>query len=176
MQKNNATLSRRRSPLKMFFALITISLSISSAHADDSAKQLLIRKVEMRSMKSAFFGPDSPLLDSMLASARAANPNVSQSAWGQIKVETSTAIISTLSGPGSFVSAVMDSPLCQLSVGELEHLDAMLNDPVILKYQSAMADPSNQRAMMRDMTESELKMQAAINNVLKRHGLNAPSP
>ena len=70
----------------------------------------------------------------------------------------------------------MEQSLNQLSVQELQHLDTLLTDPVLVKFQHTMASPQTQRALMQGMAASTLKMQAAMNGVLQRHGLKLPSP
>jgi hypothetical protein len=169
--------SKRRLLLSTSFLLLAgIAFGLPAANAADSAKDALIHKVEVDSMRNTVFTPDSPLLDSMLAPAKAANPNASANTWAAVRTDTASAITSTLFGPDSAVSTVMEQSLNQLSVQELQHLDTLLTDPVLMKFQRTMASPETQRALMQGMAASTLKMQAAMNDVLKRHGLNVPSP
>jgi hypothetical protein len=146
------------------------------ASAADTTKDALIHKVEVDSMKNTVFTPDSPLLDSMLAPAKEANPDVPAGTWNEVRADTASAVTAVLFGPGSGISAAMEQSLNQLSVQELQHLDALLTDPVLIKFQHTMASPDTQRAMMQGLTSSTLKMQAALNDVLRRHGLKVPSP
>jgi hypothetical protein len=168
---------QRRWLLKASFVLLAGATACSfAASAADAAKEALIHKVAVDSMRNTVFTPDSPLLDNMLAPAKAANPNVPANTWTAVRTDTASAMTDVLFGPGSGISAAMEQSLSQLSVQELQHLDALLTDPVLIKYQHTMASPDTQRAMMQGMAASALKMQAALNDVLKRHGLKAPSP
>lgn len=169
--------ANRRLLLKASFALIaSTALFASVAIAADDAKAALIHKVAIDSMKNTVFTPDSPLLDSMLAPAKAANPNVAAATWTAVRTDTASALTDVLFGPGSGVSTAMEQSLNQLSVQELQHLDALLTDPVLVKFQHAMASPDTQRAMMQGMAASAAKMQSALDDVLKRHGLKVPTP
>jgi hypothetical protein len=159
--------------LGLSFLLMT---SLPVAHAADTTKDALIRKVEVDSMRNTVFTPDSPLLDSLLAPAKAANPTASADTWTAVRTDTASAITSTMFGPDSAVSQAMAQSLNQLSVAELQHLDTLLTDPVLVKFQRTMASPDTQRALMQGMAASTLKMQAAMNDVLQRHGLKVPSP
>ncbi|MBE1162215.1 hypothetical protein [Dyella acidiphila] len=149
-------------------------LAASGVHAADPAKAALIHKVEIDSMKNTVFTPDSPLLDSMLGPAKAANPDASPQTWTAVRADTASAITATLFGPGSPVDAAMEQSLDQLSTPELQHLDALLTDPVLMKFQHTMASPDTQRALLQGMAASTLKMQAAMNAVLQRHSLKLP--
>jgi hypothetical protein len=163
--------------LKTSFVLIAGALLWSAtATSADTAKDALIHKVEVDSMKNTVFTPDSPMLDSLLAPAKEANPNVSAATWTAVRTDTASAISTVMFGPGSGISAAMEQSLNQLSVQELQHLDALLTDPVLIKFQQTMASPNTQRAMMQGLASSTLKMQAALNEVLQRHGLKVPSP
>lgn len=174
---HSASTSRRQLLLTTSFMLIAgATLCSSSAIAADATRDALIQKVEIDSMKNTAFTPDSPLLDSMLAPAKAANPNVSATTWAAVQTDTATSITAVLFGPDSGVNAAMGQSLNELSNTELQHLDALLTDPVLIKFQRAMASPATQRAMLQGMSASALKMQAALNAVLTRHGLKLPSP
>jgi hypothetical protein len=165
----------RRLLLKASFMLLAGALLCSSAAAAaDASKDALIRKVEFDSMRNTVFTPDSPLLDTMLSPAKAANPNVDANTWEGVRTDTASAITSVLFGPGSGISTAMEQSLNQLSVAELQHLDTLLTDPVLIKFQRTMASPDTQRAMMQGLTASSMKMQAALDDVLKRHGLKVP--
>jgi hypothetical protein len=159
-----------------FLLLAGTAVGLPAAKAADSTKEALIHKVEVDSMRNTVFTPDSPLLDSMLAPAKAANPNVSATTWAAVRTDTASAITSTLFGPDSAVSMAMEQSLNQLSTQELQHLDVLLTDPVLVKFQHTMASPDTQRALMQGMAASTLKMQSAMNDVLQRHGLKVPSP
>jgi len=167
----------RRQLLKASFMLLAGAASLSfAASAADTSKQALIQKVTIDSMRNTVFTPDSPLLDNMLAPAKTANPNVPAVTWTAVRTETAAAMTEVLFGPDSSINAAMEQSLSQLSVQELQHLDALLTDPVLIKFQHTMASPDTQRAMMQGMASSAEKMQAAMNDVLKRHGLKVPSP
>ncbi|GFZ89755.1 hypothetical protein [Dyella caseinilytica] len=174
---SNAAGSKRRLLLGASFLLLAgAAIGLPVANAADATKDALIHKVEVDSMRNTVFTPDSPLLDSMLAPAKAANPNVSADNWAAVRADTASAITSTLFGPDSAVSTVMEQSLSQLSTQELQHLDVLLTDPVLIKFQHTMASPETQRALMQGMAASTLKMQGAMNDVLLRHGLKVPSP
>jgi hypothetical protein len=169
------SVSNRRWLLKASFLLLAGTLLGSSvAIAADTGKDALIRKVEFDSMRNTVFTPDSPLLDTMLAPARSANPNVAANTWEGVRADTASAITSILFGPGSGINAAMEQSLNQLSVQELQHLDTLLTDPVLIKFQHTMASPDTQRAMMQGLAASSMKMQSALDDVLKRHGLKVP--
>jgi hypothetical protein len=171
-------------PTRLKYRLLTARLLLAAGavlgaavtNAADAAKDTLIRKVEVDSMRNTVFTPDSPLLDSLLSSAKAANPDASEATWAAVRTDTAAAISSTLFGPDSAISAAMGQSLNQLSVQELQHLDTLLTDPVLIKFQHTMASPDTQRALIQGMAASTLKMQAAMNDVLQRHGLKVPSP
>jgi hypothetical protein len=166
----------RRLLLKTFFMLFAGGLLGSSvAIATDTAKDALIHKVEIDSMRNTVFTPDSPMLDAMLAPAKAANPNVAAATWGAVRTDTASALTSILFGPDSGIHTALAQSLNQLSVQELQHLDALLTDPVLIKFQHTMANPDTQRAMMQGLTTSSMKMQSALDDVLKRHGLKVPA-
>jgi hypothetical protein len=163
--------------LKTCFMLIAgTMLYTSAAVAGDATKDALIHKVTVDSMRNTVFTPDSPLLDTLLAPAKAANPGVSADTWAVVQADTASAVSAALFGPDSGISTAMEQSLNQLSVQELQHLDALLTDPVLVKFQRTMASPETQRAMMQGMAASTMKMQAALDDVLKRHGLKVPSP
>jgi hypothetical protein len=177
LAKPQAAPGSKRRLLKASMLLIAGAvLAAPIANAADTAKDALIHKVEVDSMRNTVFTPDSPLLDSMLGPAKAANPNASEQTWNAVRTDSATAITTTLFGPDSAVSTAMEQSLNQLSVQELQHLDTLLTDPVLVKFQHTMASPQTQRALMQGMAASTLKMQAAMNGVLQRHGLKLPSP
>ena len=167
--------SNRRRLLRASFTLIAgFALCSSAASAADTTKDALIRKVEFDSMRNTVFTPDSPLLDSMLAPAKAANPDVPANTWEAVRSDTASAITSILFGPGSGINTAMEQSLNQLSMQELQHLDTLLTDPVLIKFQHTMASPDTQRAMMQGLAASTMKMQSALDAVLQRHGLKVP--
>jgi hypothetical protein len=167
--------SNRRPVLQATFMLIAgVMLCSSVAMAADTTRDALIRKVEFDSMRNTVFTPDSPLLDSMLAPAKEANPDVPASTWEAVRADTASAITSILFGPGSGINTAMEQSLNQLSMQELQHLDTLLTDPVLIKFQHTMASPDTQRAMMQGLSASTTKMQSALDAVLQRHGLKVP--
>jgi hypothetical protein len=176
LHPTHSTSLRRLLPGVFLTLMAGTALYSSAIIAADASKEALIQKVEVDSMRNTVFTPDSPLLETMLAPAKAANPNVSAATWTVVRADTASAASSALFGPGSGVSTAMEQSLSQLSVQELQHLDALLTDPVLVKYQRIMASPETQRAMMQGMTASAMKMQTALDDVLKRHGLKVPSP
>lgn len=176
IQSSTAGSKRRLQLTVSFLLLASATLGMPAANAADATKDALIHKVEVDSMRNTVFTPDSPLLDSMLAPAKAANPKASAETWSAVRTDTASAITSTLFGPDSAVSTAMEQSLNQLSTQELQHLDTLLTDPVLVKFQRTMASPETQRALMQGMAASTVKMQAAMNDVLQRHGLKVPSP
>jgi hypothetical protein len=172
----HSTARRRVLPGAFFVLIAGTALYSTAVIAADATKDALIHKVEVDSMRNTVFTPDSPLLDTMLAPAKAANPDASADTWTVVRADTASAVSTTLFGPGSGISAAMEQSLNQLSVQELQHLDTLLTDPVLVKFQRTMASPQTQRAMMQGMAASTMKMQAALDDVLKRHGLKVPSP
>ncbi|RUL64218.1 hypothetical protein EKH79_09205 [Dyella dinghuensis] len=162
-------------PAALIIAASTIGIG-SQAVAADASRDALIRAAEMAYLKSAVFTPDSPMMDALLAPAKAANPDVSDDVWAGVKADTGSAITSVMFGPGSAVETTMHQSLDKLSNPELQHLTVLLSDPVMIKFQQLMADPSTQRELMQGLMGSTVKMQAAVNGVLVRHGLKVPGP
>jgi hypothetical protein len=162
-------------PVALMLAASAIGIC-SQAVAADSSRDALIRAAEMAYLKTAVFTPDSPMMDAMLAPAKAANPGVADDVWASVKADTGSAITSVMFGPGSVVETTMHQSLDKLSDAELQHLTVLLSDPVMMKFQQLMADPSTQRQLMQGLMGSAVKMQAAVNGVLVRHGLKTPQP
>lgn len=162
-------------PAVLILVASTIGIC-SQAVAADASRDTLIRAAEMAYLKSAVFTPDSPMMDALLATAKSANPDVSDDVWASVKADTGSAITSVMFGPGSAVETTMHQSLDKLSNPELQHLTVLLSDPVMIKFQQLMADPSTQRELMQGLMGSTVKMQAAVNGVLVRHGLKVPSP
>lgn len=162
-------------PAVLIVATGTIGIC-SQAVAADSSRDALIHAAEVAYLKSAVFTPDSPVMDAMLAPAKSANPDVSADIWAAVKADTGLAITSVMFGPGSAIETTMHQSLDKLSNAELQHLTVLLSDPVMMKFQQLMADPSTQRELMQGMVASSAKMQVAVNGVLVRHGLKVPSP
>ena len=73
--------------------------------------------------------------------------------------------------PGGLYDTLLRTALEPLSQGELERLEALLNDPAYLKFQTAMSSPTAQQKFMQAIMGNTLRMQTAINEVLVRHGL-----
>ncbi|WP_404601044.1 hypothetical protein [Dyella lipolytica] len=162
-------------PTVLVVAASTVSVC-SQVMAAEPTRDALIHAAEVAYLKSAVFTPDSPMMDAMLAPAKSANPDVSADIWAAVKADTGSAITSVMFGPGSAVETTMHQSLDKLSNAELQHLTVLLSDPVMLKFQQLMADPSTQRDLMQGLMGSTAKMQAAVNGVLVRHGLKVPSP
>ncbi len=72
---------------------------------------------------------------------------------------------------GGPFDAVLHSALAPLSDDDLERLSVILADPAYLRFQAAMSRSATQKQFGKTLMENTLKMGAANNTVLVRHGL-----
>ena len=147
-------------------------LFVSNSFAQTTSRDAIIEKIESAYTRTTMFSAESPFVKNMLAPAITANPGVSKEAWADIAKEVAPALSNVMAEKGGLMDTLLRTSLESLSEDELKRLESILNDPAYLKFQAAMAAPSVQRQLMQSVMSNTLKMGAAINGVLSKHGFN----
>ncbi len=151
--------------------LIPSFLFAPIAFAQKQTREMLITQVETEFSQSSLIPADSPFAEALLRPAKLANPGVSEKTWASIKPEVVLAASSAMTEKGGLFDAVLHSALAPLSDDDLERLSVILADPAYRRFQAAMSRSATQKQFGKTLMENTLKMGAAINTVLVRHGL-----
>ena len=130
-----------------------------------------IRRIENLQLRSSVFPPDSPFLADMLRPALRANPDVKTKEWDEIRGEISAAISRLMTQPDGPMDTMYRTALEPMSDVELERLEALLNDPVWLKFTASMASSTAQQQVIKALMANALQMGAVLDSVLVRRGL-----
>jgi hypothetical protein len=117
------------------------------------------------------FSAESPFVKRMLTPATAANPGVSNEVCTDIAKEVAPALSSVMNEKGGLMDTLLRGAIAPLSEAELKRLEAILTDPAYLKFQAAMGAPSTQQQFAQALMANTMRMGAAINGVLVKHGL-----
>lgn len=138
---------------------------------DSERRDATIVKIESTYTRGALFAPDSPIVKTMLGSAKTANPGTQDDVIAALAPEVAPALSQVFTQRGGLYDTLLRTALEPLSQEELERLEALLNDPVYLKFQMAMSATTAQQKFMQAIMGNTLRMQITINEILVKHGL-----
>jgi hypothetical protein len=147
-------------------ALFLLSSSAGAASRDD-----LINEIESAYIASALISADSPMLDMMLAPAKAANSAVAPDVWLSVKTEVAKSFTQIFTAKGSTMDIIIRQSLQSFSDKELQTLDQILHEPVYKRFQNAVASPATQKQMFDGMMKASSHLIDVINTVLEKHQL-----
>ena len=136
-----------------------------------STREETINRIENLQLRASVFPPDSPFLADMLRPALQANPNVTKNEWDEIRLEASAAVSRLMTKPDGMMDVMFRTALEPMSDAELKRLEALLSDPVWLKFTDAMASSAAQQQVFKALMTNAQLMGAVLNPVLARHGL-----
>jgi hypothetical protein len=153
------------------FAVLLLLAASSIAFGQEDRRVLLERRLEIAYAKVAVFTSDSPLLEHLLQSAKAANQSAGSDVWQAIKPEFSEAATSVLMADGGPLGGALHPALASLSDSELDHLVLLIEDPVFGRFQAALASPEVQRVSLAAVSKKAMLLGPALNAVLAKHGL-----
>jgi hypothetical protein len=150
------------------FTLVVASLV---CQAQSTSREESFLRIERSFKVATLFTADSPMLVSLLQSAKSANPSVSETDWRNMQPEFATSITSALRNDGGSMLRWLHASLDQLTDAELERMAEIYEDPVFAKSQKAMSSAAAQQEAMRRNLVSARLISVGINSVLSKHGL-----
>ena len=153
------------------FAVLLLLASCSLAFGQEDKRAQLEHRLEIAYAKVAVFSSDSPLLERLLQSAKAANQSAGSDVWQAIKPEFSEAATSVLMADGGPLGGALHPALAGLDDSELDHLVLLIEDPVYGRFQAALASPDVQRVTLAAVSKKAMLLGPALNAVLTKHGL-----
>lgn len=149
-------------------------LIASTAFAQNPAREAIIGNITFAFARtvSASNSPGSPLVKLLLAPARQANPRASNAVWAEIAKEVASAQSKLITEKGGALDVALHAALQPMSLAQLKRLDAILNDPVYIKFEARLAAPSTQRRLFQASMGNAMRLGAVLNGILAKHGLN----
>jgi hypothetical protein len=148
-----------------------LALSSSTSWADSPTREALIDQIETQYIATAIVSSDSPVINSMLQPAMAANPGASPETWQSVRKDTAAALTKMFTEKGSTMDLLIRSSLESFSDKELKSLSLVLSDPSFRKFQAAMSGPAAQQQLQAGMAKAGLRLGPLINAVLVNHNL-----
>jgi hypothetical protein len=155
----------------LILTVLILILCSSLGSAQPSPREVIIEHIIATYTQGSLLRVDSPFAENLLRPAKSANPGVSKDIWVTVKAEVVTAVSKVMIEKGGLIVSLFRKSLEPLSDAELEKLSTILDDPVLKKFQAAMASPSTQQFFAKALFENTMKMTSAINIVLSGHGL-----
>jgi hypothetical protein len=156
-------------------AIVTllVGLLYATAHAQSASRDDFVNRIEDAIGRPDPVAASSPLVTSMLTTARNANPGVDSSTWDSVRAETAAILTKRSSGPGSAFDNRVRAGLARFTDSELQRLLTKLNDPLLVKFRDVMKLEQNgyKNAFLSDA----LQMTSEINDILAKHDLQQVS-
>jgi hypothetical protein len=159
--------------MKTGTAIVVLSVLLIPAvrAADDPDREKYISTLESLFFKTTLLSANSPFVSNLLGPAKSANPGVSDDAWTSVASELAIAFDAVLKERGGLTDTALRSAVQEMSTRELEHLTAILSDPVFQKYSAATRSAAAQKQLARALMETTVKLKEALNGILRERGL-----
>ena len=141
------------------------------ATGENATREQWIERIEAQYMPVKLPAADSPVITSMVDQAKKANPTAPTEIWPIVQSELAASFKELVFGKGSAVERMIRHALEPMSVGDMQRLSKLLDDPLYKQFTAAMSDPTAQKEAQTAVMEAGLELGPVFNEILTRHQL-----
>jgi hypothetical protein len=107
----------------------------------------------------------------MVDQAKKANPTAPTEIWPIVQSELAASFKEVVFGKGSAIERIIRHALEPMSVGAMQRLSQLLDDPLYKQFTAAMSDPTAQKEAQTAIMRAGLELGPVFNEILTRHQL-----
>jgi len=140
------------------------------AAGENATREQWIARIEAQYMPVKL-SADSPVITSMVDQAKKANPTAPTEIWPIVQSELAASFKEVVFGKGSAIERIIRHALEPMSVGAMQRLSQLLDDPLYKQFTAAMSDPTAQKEAQTAIMRAGLELGPVFNEILTRHQL-----
>lgn len=159
--------------IKQFLVIAILLVSGLSAHASDNVRDSNVVKI-IDYLRTSLVGPDSVLLQTLVAKLKKANPDVSETNWRAFLSDVSKLVAPAVLTAGEPGAALLRSRLSELTDNDLQNLADFLPSSAFQKYQEAITQPVVMEAGLGKLFMNIQSVMEEIGNSAATHNLKIP--
>lgn len=161
--------------LKRVAVLVTVfavGWSAAAPGAEPQTRDQWVTRIESQYL-SAKFSDDAPFFNAFVEQAKLVNPKAPADVWPVVRAELVAGYQDLLFGQDSALDRIVHRALEPLAVKDLQHLSALLDDPVYKQFTGAITSPGAQKEFQNALVKAGVAVGPMWNLILERHQLNA---